>query len=966
MLLMLAGGGFCHAQDVVLLENHQRIHVYNCRVNSGRIVYSDPSITDTIIDTRVDIHGYGQPIQVSITCFYQTADDSAEHRISISQSTYPSLLVNQEIPDYGTIFNATTNGGDATIQINCRSDSVQSISIDISWSTASTTPMCNTNSASFHIGRLTHNSATVVWNSGGQSSEIVLNGNHFYGWSDSIHITGLEPNTIYTVDACAQSDSDKPCCHTSLTFITNPEPIIGCPDLTDLQAYYVRGTYGGAGNPYANIGIIDTGYTPFFYRHHVCTDTNERDPRTGNQLRTVYPGATSSVRLGNPRPFAQGEALSYSLHIDTSYYSLLLLHYAAVLENPGHSSSRQPRFRLEIVDANQQLIDPVCGVADFYASSDLGWNSYEYALWKDWTTVGFDLSPYHGQDVFLRFTTRDCTLGEHFGYAYFCAECRLNSSTAMYCGSADSNTIVAPEGFNYLWYFHDTADVYSTERVVHFSNEDELLHCRLISTENPRCWVTLNTYAGHRWPLAIIDTVRSESAGCARRRVYFANRSTIVNDSGAYTGEPCETAEWFFGDNYYSSRYSTDHVYYTPGDYTVTLIVGIAGNQCRDTATFNITIPDYYIPALYDTVACDSMYVEGRWYHHDTLGPSWRVSDYDNCDTLYTLNMHIIEPVHTLLPIDTFCYLDTYHWRGQNAGGADTITSAVHYLLVDTLTAASGCDSLVMQPLTQLPPPPLDIEPKPDCAHKSYTLRAVTDLPYLHWSAEPHDPHLDGHESDSIVHVTPSAFTIYTLLADTTADFPCPAHTSSALRPVIFPSAQLFVNPEVLSYEQPTLTAHDRNRIYTDRHWDLVMHPGADTLHLSETGSTIVYNASDPGLDSLTVVLSVSNEYCHDTARRTVPFARVLFWAPNTFTPGEATNSRFVISHTDMLQAELSIYNRQGLLLYRTTDLDSGWDGRTSDGTPCPQAAYVWHLRYRDLLYPDNWQTATGTVTLLR
>ena len=274
MLLLLAGGGFCHAQDVVLLENHQRIHVYNCRVNSGRIVYSDPSITDTIIDTRVDIHGYGQPIQVSITCFYQTADDSAEHRISISQSTYPSLLVNQEIPDYGTIFNATTNGGDATIQINCRSDSVQSISIDISWSTASTTPMCNTNSASFHIGRLTHNSATVVWNSGGQSSEIVLNGNHFYGWSDSIHITGLEPNTIYTVDACAQSDSDKPCCHTSLTFITNPEPIIGCPDLTDLQAYYVRGTYGGAGNPYANIGIIDTEVKRTVYQ---CCDAALND-----------------------------------------------------------------------------------------------------------------------------------------------------------------------------------------------------------------------------------------------------------------------------------------------------------------------------------------------------------------------------------------------------------------------------------------------------------------------------------------------------------------------------------------------------------------------------------------------------------------------------------------------------------------------------------------------------------------
>jgi hypothetical protein len=119
----------------------------------------------------------------------------------------------------------------------------------------------------------------------------------------------------------------------------------------------------------------------------------------------------------------------------------------------------------------------------------------------------------------------------------------------------------------------------------------------------------------------------------------------------------------------------------------------------------------------------------GTVYTHDTLGPSYRIHHTNDCDTLVTLDLHVIPYISTLLEPDTFCYRDPYHWRGQTAGeGHDTITRPAHSTLVDTLTSASGCDSLVVLPLVQMPPPPLTFHYEPDCQSNTYTLHAVTDL----------------------------------------------------------------------------------------------------------------------------------------------------------------------------------------------------------------------------------------------
>lgn len=67
-----------------------------------------------------------------------------------------------------------------------------------------------------------------------------------------------------------------------------------------------------------------------------------------------------------------------------------------------------------------------------------------------------------------------------------------------------------------------------------------------------------------------------------------------------------------------------------------------------------------------------------------------------------------------------------------------------------------------------------------------------------------------------------------------------------------------------------------------------------------------------------------------------------------------------------IITTELFIYNREGLLVYRTTDLEQGWDGRNLSETPCMQGNHVWKLIYKANDWPTTERTEIGSVLLLR
>lgn len=91
----------------------------------------------------------------------------------------------------------------------------------------------------------------------------------------------------------------------------------------------------------------------------------------------------------------------------------------------------------------------------------------------------------------------------------------------------------------------------------------------------------------------------------------------------------------------------------------------------------------------------------------------------------------------------------------------------------------------------------------------------------------------------------------------------------------------------------------------------------------------------------------------------------VKVYAPNAIIPSQDNNNKFCVfsSFLSPDSYELFIYNRQGQLLFSSTQMSECWDG-TLSGEPLPQGVYVWLVKYRD----EDGKPASrkGTVLLLR
>lgn len=415
-----------------------------------------------------------------------------------------------------------------------------------------------------------------------------------------LRIDSLAPLTdyaFYVTSTCGDS------CRTAVTdtFLTfTPKGGVGCIDYTDLHAEYVVCQYGSFNNPTEFTGAVDKGYRSALSRHTVHFDTTEYDARTGGLLRTVPEGEQASIRLGNWTVSGSGtpqaESITYGMTVDTNDFSLLLLRYAAVLQDPEHSAELQPRFRLQILNQNSELIDS-CGMADFIANPSLigtsqGWKQGpNEVLWKDWTTVGIDLTAYSGQTIFIRLITNDCGEGSHFGYAYFTLGCSSKRMRSEGCATVPSNRFTVPSGFNYRWYTNlDTTTISDSASIWVPSDNSKIYYCQLSFVDKPSCNFTMNAFAGARFPLAIIDTFVSV-ANC-EFDLTVTNHSTISGDgiTPIGTGESCETGLWILPDSSTSTaNLLTLHLTDT-GRVNLTLIAGIANDQCTDTLRRTIHI----------------------------------------------------------------------------------------------------------------------------------------------------------------------------------------------------------------------------------------------------------------------------------------------------------------------------------------------------------------------------------------
>lgn len=93
-----------------------------------------------------------------------------------------------------------------------------------------------------------------------------------------------------------------------------------------------------------------------------------------------------------------------------------------------------------------------------------------------------------------------------------------------------------------------------------------------------------------------------------------------------------------------------------------------------------------------------------------------------------------------------------------------------------------------------------------------------------------------------------------------------------------------------------------------------------------------------------------------------------LLHMPNIFTPnGDGWNDYFSPEEDNILEFNMKIFNRWGMRIYQTTDLQYGWDGTTM-GVPAAEGVYFYVIEYREWLGNEASEiyTAQGTVTLMR
>ena len=286
---------------------------------------------------------------------------------------------------------------------------------------------------------------------------------------------------------------------------------------------------------------------------------------------------------------------------------------------------------------------------------------------------------------------------------------------------------------------------------------------------------------------------------------------------------------------------------------------------------------------------------------------------------------------------------DTLHF-------ADTaITLAGTYTF--RYTAQNGCDSVVTL-IVGYEAAGLTASADGVCPGEEVTLTATGTHTFI-WSAAPADPALDALQGQNPVSVHPTQTTTYSLLD-------AAGNTIASITVGVEPPPALCIesNRSFIDFDHPVLMLHDCS---DDRHHTTWQYSDGPTL----SGERARRHFQHPLPDSVSVTMTSCNRYncCADT---TVVFVTKIrsVWFPNIFFPDQESNNRFGC-HTsfEVQEFEMTVYNRQGLLVWESDDIDLLWDG-THDGTPVPQGAYVYRWFLTDI-YGER-RNGLGTVTLIR
>lgn len=470
-----------------------------------------------------------------------------------------------------------------------------------------------------------------------------------------------------------------------------------CIDYADLTSPDVVCTYIDMYDMVEHTEMVDSGPQSEKSLHTVHTQIGERDPYVQG-LMTIPPGFPNSVRVGG---YIAGKfaSVTYTMRVPQGADMSLIVRYAIVHESPGHFGDANPKFTLQILDADDEVIDSACAMVEYTAGDNTqAWETEnnirgEY-IWNNWEAVGFNLQPYAGDTVKLKLISKPCDAGSHVSYAYFVTECVDNRMEGIGCGT-EATRFEAPEGFDYLWYSSDDAAKtplgYERTFDVPQGGGGEY-SVDVISKKDPECSFTITASAQAHYPKA--EATWEWTSERCENEMTFHNGSYMYTLDGSDTvrREALTECEWDFGE--YGRSTDTDPVvlFPTEGDTidAVLTVMRDGDEECMDVLPFRVAVPAIVHDTVRETMElCGYVeFVESDFKPGDTI--TMKETDEHGCETVHIAYV-VWAVTDTVDSAATICAGDVFDFYGEPLTEAGVHLHGIKY------AGRGECDSVVVR-----------------------------------------------------------------------------------------------------------------------------------------------------------------------------------------------------------------------------------------------------------------------------
>ncbi|MBN8702345.1 MAG: PKD domain-containing protein [Bacteroidetes bacterium] len=159
------------------------------------------------------------------------------------------------------------------------------------------------------------------------------------------------------------------------------------------------------------------------------------------------------------------------------------------------------------------------------------------------------------------------------------------------------------------------------------------------------------------------------------------------------------------------------------------------------------------------------------------------------------------------------------------------------------------------------------------------------------------------------------------------------------------PVADFNANPNNTSILTPLITFINKSDNISGFTWYF----GDGKTENTEENPTHEYSETGTYYASLVVI---NENGCKDsTSRRIQINPDWILYAPNTFTPnGDGINDEFRFSNYGVKEAEYFIYDRWGILIFKSNDINTAWNGKVQGKSDLAQVdVYICKLRFTDV-----------------